>query len=570
MKNRKNIRDLFKFNDVVSDIYNNNFNIKNLVTNSENLNDLFLNYQIEEVNLLNKVINFSDWYYNGFLTCGVLELDTNLTLKGYIKSLKTINNRLPPIEIGSITPIPIFDIAIGTLPAISDLNNINFLTLYGVPSNYLEDKNILLQINNNDYILSPTKDWFNNDSYSTIIFDNILEENLIYNIKFKFINYSQINSDTLIPCHDVISNINNIYTSSKDNIISGITNYINNLIDNPDANDIDIDNMYYMNNYNLSIDTEIYYKYLDNYYNILERWVILRTDINNFIYKLYHIINSKIVETELINISNRQDDIPLENYNLAFTLTTTSNSSNWTPNRIIKKGTALKWIISGSTSYNFNYDINSNYPIFDFSENENNEEIFISAYILEDINNITFIQLAELDITNINVDLCLNLTSLYCQSNNLTTLNIDNNINLYNLDCSSNLLTNLNIDNNIKLTYFLCNDNQLTNLNITNNTKLVNFGCSYNQITTLNIDTNINLIIVDCSNNQITTLNIDNNTKIKYLNISCPEMTEIAIDNILNNLINNLLTNGILSLPNDAIVDEDKITILENRSWNIV
>lgn len=568
MKNRKNIRDLFKFNDLISDLYNDRFDIKNLETNSENSNDIFLNYQVEEPNLINKIINFSDWYYIGFMTCGILDFDTNITLQGYTNNLQTVYNMLPSINIGSITPTPLFDIAIGTLPTISNLNNVNLLTLYGVPNEYIENKNILLQINNNDYILSPTKDWFNNDSYSTIIFENILEENNIYNIKFKFINYIPPLTSEILHRLDVILCINDIYTTSKENIISGITNYINNLIDNPDENDIDIHQDYCTNDI-LSINTEIYYQYLDNYYNIPDRWIILRSDVYNLVYKSYHIVNSIITEIEIINTSNSQNDIPLENYNIAFTLTTTSNNSEWTPNKITKTGTPLRWIISGSTNYNFNYDIISNYPIFDFGENENNEEIFITAYILEDINNITSIQLLELDITNINVDLCLNLISLYCQNNKLETLNINNNINLCNLNCSNNLLTSLNIDNNIKLTYFLCSNNQISNLNIDNNTRLVNFNCSSNLLTTLNVDNNINLILFYCSYNQLTILNINNNIKIRQLICNVNNLTEYTIDNILNNLINNLITDGILNLPNNAIADQEKIAILENRNWNI-
>ena len=122
--------------------------------------------------------------------------------------------------------------------------------------------------------------------------------------------------------------------------------------------------------------------------------------------------------------------------------------------------------------------------------------------------------------TELKVNGCVALNSLWCESNQLAELDISSNKQLEHLDCESNQLTDLYVNNNPLLLYLNCGFNQLKELNIQNNSRLTYLYCWNNQLTELNTSKNHQLEYLDCANNRLAALDFSSNTKLRYPNLS--------------------------------------------------
>lgn len=266
--------------------------------------------------------------------------------------------------------------------------------------------------------------------------------------------------------------------------------------------------------------------------------------------------------------------------NTLFTLSTNSESSEWTPNTITKSGDVLHWEVTGAV----NTSADSNVPTFDFSATGIKNIIVTSSDgasgftyigldalgILEiDITRSTALThivivnnplLSELDVTqntqlfdlycysnnlsNIDVSNAPLLYGLICDENNLTSIDVTNNIDLWEFSCSYNYIENINISNNVNLISFSCMNNNLTSIDISNNILLKYFGVSSNGITSLDLSNNPDLLQISSFNTVLSTLDISNNPLLNYLDIKQNNLTVAVVNNILDDLITFNNTNG--------------------------
>ncbi|MGN0473794.1 MAG: leucine-rich repeat domain-containing protein [Acutalibacteraceae bacterium] len=157
----------------------------------------------------------------------------------------------------------------------------------------------------------------------------------------------------------------------------------------------------------------------------------------------------------------------------------------------------------------------------------------IKVYSIEDITYLDCInkQLTALDVSNNTA-----LTTLYCGYNNLTELDVSKNTALTKLDCSTNQLTTLDVSKNTALNYLSCFNNKLTTLDVSKNTALTDLDCGVNILTSLDVSNNTALTYLCCVNNKLTTLDVSKN--IALTNLDCSWNSLTALDVSKNTALN--------------------------------
>ncbi|MCK5787723.1 MAG: fibronectin type III domain-containing protein, partial [Chlamydiia bacterium] len=223
-----------------------------------------------------------------------------------------------------------------------------------------------------------------------------------------------------------------------------------------------------------------------------------------------------------------------------FTLTTTSSSTNWSPNTIINSGGILTWSAAPSGLY-LGETIIADDPVFDFSSNVNNDSIVITITNTDN----DFSGLTDFDFWNDN-GVGSEITDIdLIQATALTTLNMRYN-RLSTLDISQNTeLETLTIRGNRQLNY--------QTLNTSANSKL----------TTIRIDaTGINN--VDLSNNDLLTNVFLNNARLP----------SSVLDQVVMDLDDNGEINGNLFISNNpgylsTYAREAYLNLVENKGWDI-
>lgn len=130
------------------------------------------------------------------------------------------------------------------------------------------------------------------------------------------------------------------------------------------------------------------------------------------------------------------------------------------------------------------------------------------------------------------------LINLDCSSNNITDLNIQNCLNLKSLNCSENKISNVNLQgfNNLEDISFY--KNNLTSINLNGLINLISLDLSNNLFTSINLDEQKNLKILNCSNNLITFLDLEKNYNLEGLDANTnPNLRQLKIKNGTNELI---------------------------------
>jgi hypothetical protein len=72
------------------------------------------------------------------------------------------------------------------------------------------------------------------------------------------------------------------------------------------------------------------------------------------------------------------------------------------------------------------------------------------------------------------------------------------------LDCKDNQLTSLDVNACMELTSLGCGQNQLTSLDVNGCTELIDLLCHYNQLTSLDVSACTELTLLECNNNKLT------------------------------------------------------------------
>lgn len=101
-----------------------------------------------------------------------------------------------------------------------------------------------------------------------------------------------------------------------------------------------------------------------------------------------------------------------------------------------------------------------------------------------------------------------NLTSLNCAINNITELDLTKNTKLTIVYCIRNKIKSLDLSKNPKLETLGCSGNALTSLDVSANKFLKSIECADNQLASLDLSNNKNLTWVDCKRNKLTSLNV--------------------------------------------------------------
>ncbi len=219
------------------------------------------------------------------------------------------------------------------------------------------------------------------------------------------------------------------------------------------------------------------------------------------------------------------------------TLTTTSKSPVWSPNKVTKTGQALTWKATASGMAD-QFEITNGLPIFDLSL-PRSSPVTITATSTDGTNSFT-----ELGINSLN----------------LTSLIVANADFLKSLSCTDNQLTSLDITNNVKLTELFCHSNQISELNITKNTELNNLACFFNSISVLDLSQNTLLSKLSCSNNLLTKLDLSNNTNLISLECNANFLEGLNIQNGNNTIIESFKTTENINLFCIQVDDVDYST----------
>ncbi|MFD1316858.1 choice-of-anchor D domain-containing protein [Namhaeicola litoreus] len=192
------------------------------------------------------------------------------------------------------------------------------------------------------------------------------------------------------------------------------------------------------------------------------------------------------------------------------TIITNSTSPTWTTQGITNSGEVLTWeatnpVIGTITQV-------GNVPSFDFSGNDGSP-ITVTITSTDGFDGLTLLNFGQTtrEITSIDLTNAEALVSFNSSFNNLTTLDVSQN----------NLLTLLNLSRNPNL----------SSLDITNNTQLAT-------------------LITDGS--QLTDLNISNNTLLTRVSAHASDLPSAVLDQIVIDLDNHGLSNGLLELRNNA------------------
>ncbi len=154
------------------------------------------------------------------------------------------------------------------------------------------------------------------------------------------------------------------------------------------------------------------------------------------------------------------------------------------------------------------------------------------------------------------------ITSLDCAENNITQLNVSNAKSLKTLICNNNALTSLKIAGLNELTEVTCYENKLEELQVTNCSLLELLSCygnklsSLNKITALNCSANTQLEAIDCSSNNIEELTLPNTTSLTTLHCNNNRLKQLNLKPYTNLVAVYLFSNKLSEVPMSNVVTD--------------
>ena len=170
----------------------------------------------------------------------------------------------------------------------------------------------------------------------------------------------------------------------------------------------------------------------------------------------------------------------------------------------------------------------------DLSNNTELEELNMSGTKISSIDLSKNTKLTKLHIggcvqlKNLDVSALTELTMLNCAYANITELNVANNTQLVALYCSGNQLTELKVSTLAALERLICDDNKLTTLDASANSQLKVLTCTRNKLTSINVGGLANLTRLAVSqNSSLATLSIAGNTSLNFLHAAYTALTTI-------------------------------------------
>jgi hypothetical protein len=156
---------------------------------------------------------------------------------------------------------------------------------------------------------------------------------------------------------------------------------------------------------------------------------------------------------------------------------------------------------------------------------------------IEGFNYLTYLDVSENPLGNIDISNNIYLTHLFCRDNYLSEIDLSQNIYLYQVNLRSNNLTTLDVSTNLDLVYLAFDDNQLTTIDLSNNINLGDLGAQSNLLSSLDVSNNYGLWSLYCWDNNITSLDLSNNSWLHHLNCENNKLTDLDLRNGYNNQI---------------------------------
>ncbi|MDR2651219.1 MAG: leucine-rich repeat domain-containing protein [Prevotellaceae bacterium] len=106
----------------------------------------------------------------------------------------------------------------------------------------------------------------------------------------------------------------------------------------------------------------------------------------------------------------------------------------------------------------------------------------LTVFEINKAESLEYLSIDDTDLTELNLNGCINLIELTCYGNKLTSLDVSKCSKLESIQCSSTGLTSLDLSKCTKLKSLYCDFNQLTSLDVSKCTKLEYLDCSDNQL----------------------------------------------------------------------------------------
>ncbi len=134
--------------------------------------------------------------------------------------------------------------------------------------------------------------------------------------------------------------------------------------------------------------------------------------------------------------------------------------------------------------------------------------------------NITELNCAGHEITQIDLSNNKALTILRCDANALTALDLSANTALKHVSCNYNPIQVLILPENPDLDYLSCQFNRLDQLDVRRYPRLTYLNCSMNQLRGIDLSANKILKHLDCRQNLLTQLDVSGNLELEHLDFS--------------------------------------------------
>lgn len=154
---------------------------------------------------------------------------------------------------------------------------------------------------------------------------------------------------------------------------------------------------------------------------------------------------------------------------------------------------------------------------------------------IEDFSALEYLDLANHNLTTVDLSKILNLWELNLINNNLSEINLNQNVKLRLLSLNGNNLSEINLRSNTQLAGISIESNNLSLIDLTQNTELQEVYLSENNLKDLDLSGFDDLFMIWAVDNQLESFNISNSSQImevyvinNYLN--CIQVDEEQLD----------------------------------------
>ena len=159
------------------------------------------------------------------------------------------------------------------------------------------------------------------------------------------------------------------------------------------------------------------------------------------------------------------------------------------------------------------------------------EEDITSLKGIEYFPNLTWLDVTDGKLTEVDLTCNKKLEKVYLHRNKLTSLDVSGLTALETLSVFGNKLTWLDVRGLTALKYLDCQDNRIRTLDVSQNPSLTTLYCSNNQLRLLDVSNNANLEYLSCNNNHLESLDVTDCPEL--LTLSCAEngLAELYLGN---------------------------------------